>query len=212
MSHPSSQPRSSHLSCRWGHTIGRTVGTTFSVGCLLAIAVLAAAPSQAASQAASGRSGKVRPLQSTSPASSLPICYIQMPSQSLQSLDKLCGVLPPAKTIALYTTDGQTPSPELLAAVRQADRRTRQAQSQADYLKIAQDLMAQLPLSDRARLLQDQMYSLYQRMEQNGYSEVGSGQAAQLQEQLSQDPSYKTADAALSQAREYLRRQQEQSL
>jgi hypothetical protein len=169
--------------------LARTGAQVFAAGCAVAIAVLAAAPSGATSRIAQS-------------AQSLPICYIQLPSQSLQSLDKLCGVLPPAKTIPLYTTDGTTPSPELIAAVRQTLRPMRSATSQLEVLKIMQPLMAKLPLSDRARALQAQVDTMAQR------SEFDYEKFSQLQEQLIKDPSYQQAREALTKAREYLWKQQ----
>jgi hypothetical protein len=167
----------------------RTGAQVFGAGCAVAVAVLTAAPSGATSRIAQS-------------AQSLPICYIQLPSQSLQNLEKLCGVLPPAKTIPLYTTDGTTPSPELIAAVRQTLGALGNTTSQLEVLKILQPLMAQLPLSDRARALQAQVDAMAQR------SEFDSAKFSQLQEQLIKDPSYQQAREAMTKAREYLWKQQ----
>jgi hypothetical protein len=204
MLHPSFPTFVQLFAARWSTTrpSARRYAQTLGTCGLVAIAVLAAGPSQAAQSRtqSSARSGKVQP-----PSSSLPICYIQMPRQSLQSLDKLCGVMPPTKTIPLYAADGLTLTPELLAAVRQFDARKRQAQSEAELLKIDQDLAAQLPLSDRARQLVAQVGSLRQSLERNGYSGPGAEQLSQLQDRLNQDPSYQKAQAAVSDAREALR-------
>jgi hypothetical protein len=215
MLHPGSQALARFFTARWSATgqrpAVRSFYQTFGTCGLVAIAVLAAGPSQAAQSStqsrtqSSTRSGKVQP---TRPAS-LPICYIQMPRQSLQSLDKLCGVMPPTKTIPLYAADGLTLTPELLAAVRQFDARKRQAQSEAELLKIDQDLAAQLPLSDRARQLLTQVSSLRQTLERNGYSGPAAEQLSQIQDRLNQDPSYQKAQAAVSDAREALRVQNE---
>jgi flagellar biosynthesis/type III secretory pathway chaperone len=190
----SQRSKTARFLCTFGSTVGALGG--------LAITLLVATPSMATSRATLASQVR-RPS-----AASLPLCYIQMPRQSLQSLDKLCGVLPPTKTIALYGSDGQTPSPALIAAVQKADRALRNVRSQAESFKIQQTLMSQLPISDRARAIQAQQYVLVQSLDAGkNYSAVGDRFMA-LQQQLDQEPSFQTAEAAIVKAREYMYQQQ----
>jgi hypothetical protein len=180
--------------------LGRTVAPAMGALGLVTVTILTAAPSRA-TQASQVR----RPA-----SASLPLCYVQMPGQSLKNLDKLCGVLPPEKTIPLYATDGTTPSPELIAAVQKADRAMNKAQSEAEMMKINQTLRAQLPISDRARAIQAQQDGLIKRLETGGQDHASViDQLTALQHQLETEPSFRQAEAALSKARAYMYQQQQ---
>jgi hypothetical protein len=200
MSNPGSQTSQLFKTVRCLRTFGPMVGLLSGLLSGLAVTLWAAPPSMATSMATSAAT-PARKVRQTPPVS-LPLCYIQMPSQSLRSLDKLCGVLPPAKTIALYGSDGQTPSPELIAAVQKADRALRNVRSQAESFKIVQTLTAQLPISDRVRAIQAQQYVLMQSLDAGkGYAAVGE-QLMALQQQLEQEPSFRKAEEAMSKARQ----------
>jgi hypothetical protein len=150
-----------------------------------------------------------------------PVCYIDRPGQTRQTLDKLCGVgAPGGGRLSLYGPDGK-PSPAFLAALKRMQMQSIGGDP-ASVAKSLRDFAAQMPLSPNAQALMNQMADLLPQVEsigrRGGNPDPASAQAADyaansakrmevftkleaINKQLKQEPSYIEVDKAVRQAR-----------
>lgn len=134
-----------------------------------------------------------------------PLCYIDRPGQTRQSLNQLCGVgLERASSkLSYYGPDGKL-SPAFLAAVKQmrSQRMQFNAQTTAQALR---EFTAQMPLSANAQALMNRGAALGEQMSQQlksnpAQAHVMFAEAATIHEQLKADPTFVELDKAVRQA------------
>jgi hypothetical protein len=129
-----------------------------------------------------------------------PLCYIQIGNQSMQSLDKLCGVGKKSDVIDLTVDLDRDGVPDqLLAAMKGFQAKMRSAKTPAEYDAYTQQLEARMPYSDNVRRLQSQQRSLQQKMAANGgnYDAKLMGRYGEIQEQMMKDSSYRQVQEAM---------------
>jgi hypothetical protein len=129
-----------------------------------------------------------------------PLCYIQIGSQSMQSLDKLCGVGKKSDVIDLtIDLDRDGVPDQLLAEMKGFQAKMRSAKTPAEYDAYTQQLEAKMPYSDNVRRLQAQQRSLQQQMAANGgnYDAKLMGRYGEIQEQMMKDTSYRQVQEAM---------------
>jgi hypothetical protein len=135
-----------------------------------------------------------------------PLCYIDLPGQARQSLDRLCGVgLERASSkLSYYGPDGKL-SPAFLAAVKQmrSQRMQFNPQTTAQALR---EFTAQMPLSAQAQALMNRGAALGEQMSRPqlksnpAQAQAMFVEAATIHEQLQADPTFVELDKAVRQA------------
>jgi hypothetical protein len=129
-----------------------------------------------------------------------PLCYIQIGSQSMRSLDKLCGVGKKSNVIDLtIDLDRDGVPDQLLAEMKGYQAKMRSARTPAEYDAYTQQMEARMPYSDNVRQLQAQQRSLQQQMTKNGgnYDSNLMTKYGQIQEQMMKDSSYTRVQEAM---------------
>lgn len=132
----------------------------------------------------------------------VPLCYVQMPGQPMQSLDKLCKVnLSDLTPINLDIDNDHDGVPdELLAEMRRFDEALRSAKNQDDYDTALQHLESRLPYSSTVRDLQKQQRDL-QKYLVNARNDAQMSliyrQLDSIQQRIYTDPSYTRVQAAM---------------
>jgi hypothetical protein len=129
-----------------------------------------------------------------------PLCYIQIGNQSMQSLDRLCGVGKKSDVIDLtIDLDRDGVPDQLLAEMKGFQAKMRSAKTPAEYDAYTQQLEARMPYSDNVRRLQSQQRSLQQQMAANGgnYDAKLMGRYGEIQEQMMKDTSYRQVQEAM---------------
>jgi hypothetical protein len=129
-----------------------------------------------------------------------PLCYIQIGNQSMQSLDRLCGVGKKSNVIDLtIDLDRDGVPDQLLAEMKGFQAKMRSAKTPAEYDAYTQQLEAKMPYSENVRRLQSQQRSLQQQMAANGgnYDAKLMGRYGEIQEQMMKDTSYRQVQEAM---------------
>jgi hypothetical protein len=129
-----------------------------------------------------------------------PLCYIQIGSQSMRSLDRLCGVGKKSDLIDLtIDLDRDGVPDQLLAAMKGFQAKMRSAKTPAEYDAYTQQLEAKMPYSDNVRRLQSQQRDLQQKMAAaNGnYDPKLMSRYGEIQEQMMKDSSYRQVQEAM---------------
>jgi hypothetical protein len=129
-----------------------------------------------------------------------PLCYIQIGNQSMQSLDRLCGVGKKSNVIDLtIDLDRDGVPDQLLAEMKGFQAKMRSAKTPAEYDAYTQQLEARMPYSDNVRRLQSQQRELQQKMAANGgnYDAKLMGRYGEIQEQMMKDTSYRQVQEAM---------------
>jgi hypothetical protein len=129
-----------------------------------------------------------------------PLCYIQIGNQSMQSLDRLCGVGKKSNVIDLTVDLDRDGVPDqLLAEMKGFQAKMRTAKTPAEYDAYTQQLEARMPYSDNVRRLQAQQRDLQQKMAAaNGnYDSKLMNRYGEIQEQMMKDSSYRQVQEAM---------------
>jgi hypothetical protein len=129
-----------------------------------------------------------------------PLCYIQIGSQSMRSLDRLCGVGKKSNVIDLTVDADRDGVPDqLLAEMKGFQAKMRTAKTPAEYDAYTQQLEARMPYSDQVRRLQSQQRELQQKMAAAGgnYDAKLMGRYGEIQEQMMKDSSYRQVQEAM---------------
>jgi hypothetical protein len=126
----------------------------------------------------------------------VPLCYIELPRQSLINLDQLCGVQTPQQQPVIdlnKDADRDGVPDELLAIMRQFDQAMKTARSPQEYEAALQRLENRLPYSDNVKRLQAQQRSIQKQLatpKNDSQAQVLYRQLDNIMQQMYKDSSY----------------------
>jgi hypothetical protein len=137
------------------------------------------------------------------------ICHITLKGKST-SLNTLCGVKPPVKTVDLSIDRDRDGIPDqLLSAVQDYRAQLRNNNRREDYETLERRFEQQLPYSDRVRQIKGQIQGLYQQYvgsKDRNYQNALIAMRDQLQKEMDSDPSYKVVQSNIRKIDRHLSR------
>lgn len=132
-----------------------------------------------------------------------PICFVQLPGQSMRNLSGLCGVndRPTAGIDLSIDADGDGISDQLLAEMQKFRSVMSQAKSAEEYSAALRNFESRLPYSNNVKRLQTQQQNLRDQLRQSPGGSQNSDlyrQLDQIQQQIFKDPSYTKVQQEMS--------------
>jgi hypothetical protein len=137
------------------------------------------------------------------------VCHITLKGKST-SLNTLCGVKPPVKTVDLSVDRDRDGIPdELLIAVQDYRAQLRNNNRRENYETLERRFEQRLPYSDRVRQIKGQIEGLYQQYvgsKDRNYQSALIAMRDQLQREMDGDPTYKVVQSNIRKVNRHLSR------